>query len=74
MKIRTLISTIFMIVVTILYFFGICQWDIWVYVLSIACALIYMVIFTMQEKKYDRLLERIEENQNKVANKELLAK
>lgn len=61
MKIRTIISTIFIVVVTILYFFGFCEWDIWAYLLSIICTILYMLIFMRQQKKLNDLESQVED-------------
>lgn len=62
MKVRSIISAIFVLVVTILYFFGFCKWDIWVYLLSIACAILFMLVFMKQQKRYNELMNNIEES------------
>lgn len=60
MKVRSIISAIFVLAVTILYFFGFCKWDIWVYLLSIACVILFMVITMKQQKNYNTLIDKIE--------------
>ena len=69
MKIRTIISAIFVIAVTILYYFGFCKWDLWVYLASIICTVLYMLIFMKQQKTWNKLtkqMEEYEENTDKV--------
>lgn len=60
MKVRSIISAIFVLAVTILYFFGFCKWDIWVYLLSIACVILFMVATMKQQKNYNNLIDKIE--------------
>ena len=60
MKIRTTISVLFLIVITVLYFMGFCEWDIWMYLISVLAVIVYMLIFIKQQKKYSNLLEQKE--------------
>lgn len=54
MKLESLVSAIFVLVTTILYFIGTCRWDLWVYLLSIVCAILFMLIFLEQKKSINR--------------------
>lgn len=58
MKVKTIVSILFILVVTILYFFGFCQWDMPIYILCIAIAITFMAVSLRQQKKYHVLLER----------------
>ncbi|MEG0164879.1 hypothetical protein [Anaerorhabdus sp.] len=69
MKIRTIISALFLIIITILYFFGFCEWDIWVYLFGVLATIIYMLIFIKQQKKYTKLLDQKEKMESNVINK-----
>lgn len=60
MRIRIIVSSVFVAITTGLYFLGVCQWDLWIYLLSVLCAITYMCIFVRQQKKYDYLMGRIE--------------
>lgn len=61
MKIRTIVSALFLVAITILYFFGFCKWDIWLYLLGVLATVVYMLIFIRQQKKYTGYLNRKKE-------------
>lgn len=58
MKIKISISALFLISITILYFFGFCKWDLSLYLLGVFAVIIYMMIFIIQQKNHDHLLQQ----------------
>lgn len=58
MKIKAIISLLFIIATTGLYFLGACEWDLASYILCVIVAILFMMIFIKQQKKYDELNER----------------
>ena len=67
MKVKATISALVLITITILYFMGFCEWDIWMYLIGVLAVIVYMLIFIKQQKKYSSLLERKE--RMKIADK-----
>lgn len=65
MKIKTIISMLFILVVTILYFFGVCDWDLPMYLLCVGVAALFMFVFIRQQKRYDRLHEGLDKELQK---------
>ena len=57
MKRKTMISVLYLIAITTLYFSGFCEVDIWVYLLGVIAIVVYMFLFVEQQKKIDTLDE-----------------
>lgn len=62
MKTRIILSALFLIVFTVLYFFGICKWDFWVYLIGVLATILYIFIFIRQDKKYEKLATAYKEH------------
>ncbi|SKA04058.1 hypothetical protein [Anaerorhabdus furcosa] len=58
MKIRTIISSLFLICITILFYFGYCEWDVWFYISSVLITVVFMFVFIRQQKKYTELTKQ----------------
>lgn len=58
MKMKAVISFLVIVVATILYSFGICEWDLWIYIACIAVVILAMIVFTIQEKQYQTLRDK----------------
>lgn len=58
MKLKAIISFIVLVAATILYFFGACDMDIWMYSICIAVVVLAMLIFMYQEKQIQKINDK----------------
>lgn len=65
-KIDYLVSAIFLICITILFFLGTCRWDKWVLILGVAVVAVVVAIIVKQTKKYNELEEELEEYESRL--------
>lgn len=72
MKTKTIVSILFLLIVTALYLFGVCEWDLATYISCVGLTLIFMAIFIQQEKKYGALVDKknnLEQKSNKFSGR-----